>query len=68
MRHGMGSPYIDLLIGISKRMRSLRLEKAREVGLQRETNHRPKTLRRKCLRSKTNSQKRRRKEMGNELL
>ena len=64
----MGSPYIDLLIGVSKRMHSLRLEKAREVGPQREANHRPKTLRRKWLGSKANSLRRRKKETRNEPL
>ena len=68
MRHGMGSPYIDLLTGVSRRMHRLRLEKAREAGPQRETNHRPKMLRRKWPGSKGNSLRRRRKEMRNEPL
>ena len=67
MRHGRGSPYIDLFTGISQRMRSLRREKVKEAGLQQETNHRPKMLRRKWLGSKTNTQMRRRKEIRNEL-
>ena len=68
MRYGMGSPYIDLLIGVSKRMHRLRLEKARGAGPQRKTNHRPKTLKKKWLGSKDNSLRRRRKEMRNEPL
>ena len=49
-------------------MHRLRLEKAREAGPQRETNHRPKTLKKKWLGSKDNSLRRRRKEMRNEPL